>query len=601
MSDHNFQINLRGIIDLLSNHLYSTPHTFLRELLQNAVDAIAARCRLKGKFEPAIGLELIEGKGPPTLVFEDNGIGLTEDEIHRFIATIGESSKHLADGERDTDFIGQFGIGLLSCFVVADEVTMISRSARGKDAPAFEWKGRADGTYSVRKSDAGFEPGTRVFIRARDVVSDLFAPDVLIERVKHYGGLLPVPIHVVRGGNRSLLNDEGAPWRASYDSHRSEHQAIMGFGESALETRFLDWIPLKSKAGGIDGVAYVLPYAASLAARQKHRVYLKNMLLTESADNLLPEWAFFVRCVVNATKLRPTASRESFYEDEALEQTREELGECLRAYIMELRNGDRAQLERLIAVHHRSFKALAADDDDFFRIIADLLPFETSHGSMSLGDIRKQERVLRYAPTVDQFRQISSIAAAQGYCVVNGGYAYDTDLLERVPHVFNETEVESVNASELVQEFEDLTTEEHDAVFAFLRAADAALRPFQCRTDIRKFMPEELPALYSLSAEGQFRRSVELTKEVSNELWSGLMDSVAGAAGAPGLSELTFNFRNPLVQRIAKIKDPMRLHLAAEMLYVQSLLMGHHPLKGRELELLNRGLIGLLELGLDGQ
>lgn len=598
VNQHNFQINLRGIIDLLSNHLYSTPHTFLRELLQNGVDAIAARSRLPGKFSPAIGIELIEGKTAPTLVFEDNGIGLTEEEIHRFIATIGESSKRLARGEEAGDFIGQFGIGLLSCFVVADEITMITRSARVSGAPGYEWRGRSDGTYSVREAQSEFEPGTRVFIRAREDARSLFEHDVLFERVRHYGGLLPVPIHAVRGETRRRLNEESAPWRAGYPSRRAEDEAMLEFGRQAFETRFLDWIPLKSKAGGVDGVAFVLPYAASLAAKQKHRVYLKNMLLTESADNLLPEWAFFVRCVVNATNLRPTASRESFYEDKALSQTQTELGECLRNYLMELKQHDREQLERLIAVHHRSFKSLAVEDDEFFRIIADLLPFETSHGTMALGEIRRNERVLRYARSVDQFRQISSVAAAQGYCVVNGGYAWDTELLERVPEVFGETEVEQVDASELVQSFEDLDSEEHEKAFALLREADAALRPYQCRAEIKKFLPEDLPALYSLSAEGQFRRSVELTKEVSNELWSGLMDSLAGNAGS-GLSELTFNYRNPLVQRLAKLQEPRRLRLAAGVLYVQSLLMGHHPLKGRELELLNKGLIELLELGLE--
>ena len=305
MSEHKFQINLRGIIDLLSNHLYSTPHTFLRELLQNGVDAIAARKTLGKEFSPAISLEVTGSKSTPTLIFEDTGIGLTEEEIHRFIATIGESSKRLASGERGGDFIGQFGIGLLSCFVVADEITMITRSARDGEGAAFEWKGRSDGTYEVRRMDSEFEPGTKVFIRARDDSHELFEADTLFERVQYYGGLLPVPLFAVKGDNRRQLNDAGAPWRREHPNKRAESDALLRYGEKAFETRFLDWIPLKSKAGGIDGVAFVLPYSASLAARQKHRVYLKNMLLTESADNLLPEWAFFVRCVVNATNLRP--------------------------------------------------------------------------------------------------------------------------------------------------------------------------------------------------------------------------------------------------------------------------------------------------------
>ena len=128
MSDeHKFQVDLGGIIDLLSNHLYSGPEVFLRELLQNAVDAITARGLIESGHVGSVQFETIQGKGrlPPTLVVEDNGIGLTSEEIHQFLSTIGRSSKR-ESLDRD-DFIGQFGIGLLSCFVVADEITLITR------------------------------------------------------------------------------------------------------------------------------------------------------------------------------------------------------------------------------------------------------------------------------------------------------------------------------------------------------------------------------------------------------------------------------------------------------------------------------------------
>ena len=91
----------------------------------------------------------------------------------------------------------------------------------------------------------------------------------------------------------------------------------------------------------MDGVAFVLPFSPSLATKRTHRVYLKNMLLSEKAENLVPDWAFFVKCVVNANDLRPTASRESFYEDDKLEAAREALGRCLREYLVNLSKRDR--------------------------------------------------------------------------------------------------------------------------------------------------------------------------------------------------------------------------------------------------------------------
>ena len=114
MEDFRFKVNLGGMIEILSDHLYSSPDVYIRELLQNGVDAINARKNLGNGTEIAgcITLVIEEGK---KLVFTDNGLGLSEAEIHQFLAIIGESSKrNLEDGRIQTDYIGRFGIGLLS-------------------------------------------------------------------------------------------------------------------------------------------------------------------------------------------------------------------------------------------------------------------------------------------------------------------------------------------------------------------------------------------------------------------------------------------------------------------------------------------------------
>ena len=94
-------------------------------------------------------------------------------------------------------------------------------------------------------------------------------------------------------------------------------------------------------------------------------------------------------------------------------------------------------------------------------MIADLLPFETTQGLLSLGEIRAQGEI-RYAPTADQFRQIAGVAAAQGLCVVNGGYVNDTDLLERVADIYPDVTVQAVDTSDDAQGLEELTSAERD-------------------------------------------------------------------------------------------------------------------------------------------
>ena len=137
-SDHRFQVDLSGLIDLLSHHLYSSPSVFIRELLQNGIDAVTARKRVDDTFDGGqITVELIQRDGTaPTLLMQDNGVGLTEDELHQFLATIGQSSKR-GEIERPTDFIGQFGIGLLSGFMVTDEIVIITRSAKPGNHPTL--------------------------------------------------------------------------------------------------------------------------------------------------------------------------------------------------------------------------------------------------------------------------------------------------------------------------------------------------------------------------------------------------------------------------------------------------------------------------------
>jgi len=596
--EHKFQINLRGIIDLLSHHLYSGPEVFVRELLQNATDAIRARQLLDPAHRGDVTIEVHRPKGKsPSLVVRENGVGLTTAEVHTFLSTIGLSSKRAADGDRPTDFIGQFGIGILSCFVVSDSIVVYSKSAKDEAVPPIEWRAKPDGTYTLKELDRDLAPGTEVWLTAKDGCEEQFAPDRVRDLCREYGGLLPFPITVTSGKTSVVVNDGGAPWRREYKSDRERLKALLAFGREAFETEFLDAIPLRSAAGDIDGVAFVLPYAASLAAKRTHRVYLKNMLLAESVDNLLPDWAFFVKAVVNANDLRPTAARESFYEDDNLAAARDALGECLRRYLAGLADADPRKLDKLITLHALAIKALAVQDDDFYRLMIDWLPFETNQGQMTFGDYRKDADVVRYAATVDQFRQMARVAQAHGLTVINAGYTYDAELLNRAEELLD-LPVEAVDPATLTHQFDDLTAAEDDQAAAFLTAADAVLKPFRCDPEVKRYKPVELPALYTTTGEGRFFRSLEQSKEVASPLWGGVLESLSKKGKTPThLSNICFNFDNPLVRRLTTVKDRAVLHRSIQMLYLQSLLLGHHPLSGKEMTLLNDGLLALIEWG----
>lgn len=582
-----FQVHLKGIIELLSHHLYSSPAVFVRELLQNATDAIAARKLSDPGFSGSVHISVNDGE----IVFEDDGIGLREDEIHRFLATIGESSKREAIAERRGDFIGQFGIGLLSCFMVADEILLRTRSR--SDDRTWEWRGRQDGTYDVREADEPLAaPGTRVILIPSAAARAEWTDERIRDVAAHYGAMLPFPVRLTGPSGEVRINPAPMPWRAEGTS-RERRERLIEYGKSLFGQEAVDAIPLRSEAGDIEGVAYILPFTPHFGTRQKHRVYLKGMLLTESAETLLPDWAFFVRCIVNAGALRPTASREGFYEDETLALAREELGTILRQYLHRLAREKPSALQKLIGLHALSMKALALDDDDFFRLVAPWFPFETSVGILKLEEILKLGGPLRYVPSLDGFQQLARVAAAQGLCLVNAAYTHDTPLLERLGQLLPDAEVVEFTAQDLPQTFEELSVDERRRAHHLREMASSALRGHGCDLQIKRFLPADLPALYAADEQAAFIRDLERARDGSDDLFGSMLDGI-GANSPSSSPTLYLNLNNPVIVRLMDLHDPKLLRTLVEMLYVQALLLAHRPLKSGEMALLNRGLKDLI-------
>ncbi|MEO0947864.1 MAG: HSP90 family protein [Cyanobacteria bacterium J06641_5] len=516
----------------------------------------------------------------------------------RFLATIGQSSKRDDLLQSRNDYLGQFGIGLLSCFMVSEEIAVVTRSAKSPATQAIEWRGRSDGTYALRILERPAKVGTQIFLRAKSGCETYFEGDRLLQLARYYGGLLPDPIGVTANGTRQIANATPPPWRQEFDSATERRAALLAHGHQLFGMEFFDCIPLQAGMGGIEGVAYILPQAPSLASKPTHRVYLKNMLLSEQVTDLLPDWAFFVKCVINAEDLRPTASREAFYEDATLAAARGLLGQCLRDYLLELAQRDRPRLEELIALHYLAIKGLAAADDEFYELFIDWLPFETSLGRMTMAECRQQSQ-LYYAPTLDSFRQISQVAAAQSLCAINGGYTYDLALLERLPRIFPDLVVQCIDAATLVQNFTELTREQSEATAEFLRLADTVLQLHQCVAQIRKFAPPELPALYTANDGTNLQRSLQQSREISNPHFAAILDNLSDTLDGEPYAQLCFNLNNPLIAKLVALPEGHLQQLAIQMLYVQALLLGHHPLNAQEMRLLNTGLLGLIELGID--
>jgi molecular chaperone HtpG len=592
-----FQVHLRGLIDLLANHLYSGPEVFLRELLQNAQDAITAREIQEGPFEGRIRVELIHSAGAsPTLVIQDNGIGLTEAEVHRFLATIGDSSKRIEQGDGPGDFIGRFGVGLLSCFMVSEEIVVVTRALNSSST--VTWRGRPDGTYSTATSDQQIDVGTRVYLTCREDRDVFFERRKIAELLKHFGSLLPHCIELLDGDHVTLINETNIPWRVRFASEDSRRESYANFGTKLFEQRFMDIIPLTSRSGEAFGAAYILSHPVGLTAKQEHRIYLKGMFVTDKSESILPTWAVFVRAVIDARDLRPTASRDALYEDETLTQCRDELGNCIQDYLIHLAKHRPDKLAAIIQTHLSAVRAMAAENEECYRTFIRFLPFDTTDGVLTIPEFLKRHDRLLYVPSVEQFRQISQVAIAQGIGVINAGYVHAEALVANYADFDEDVIVEQLDSKQFSRSLEELS-EDQEAVFESLQQiASSTLKPYRCKVEIRAFDPVEIPAMYTLDQEGQFLRSVEQSREVANSLFQDVLGAIAPMKSAANVATVVFNARNELVQRLSKTDRQSLLETAIKSLYVQSLLLSHQPLSSDEMRLLTSSMSDLIRQAL---
>lgn len=598
--NYSFQVDLKGIIRLLSENLYSSGDVFLRELLQNGVDAIEARRGEEPGFAEGrirIRYQQMENR-QARLVFADNGIGLTREEIHTFLSVIGQSSKR---GEmRRGSFIGQFGIGLLSCFLVADEIVVRSRSVH--EEQAYRWLGRSDGTYQVTEEPGGCEagedkPGTEVTLVLKGRMASQYSEERVLGLLKEYGFLIQVPVDFEGAGGVRRVNDSFVPWRQSFCSN----EEILRFGEQMFGEEFFGVVPVSGE--GLKGYAFISQRQTSAAAEGRHKIFLKDMLITEEGKELIPKWAFFTRCILNAENLTPMASREGFVSDHRLARARNEIEKCIFDYFVALSQYDVNKLKQLTMTHNVAIKSLAVENEQIYQLFFPFLTFVTSKGRLTGFQVTEAAKRMPvyYCTELDDYRRACPLVGNGNGVLINAGYIYDTKLLQLLKRYQRGIRVEvfdEASYGELLEEPAPAIKREMEPLMA---KAGRALGTFHCGAVLKQFEPAEVPALYVPGGEGF------LDHALGEGGFSGFLEGFdLGEIGMMGNFEpgygtkLYINGRNPLIRRLAAVEDEELAANMVQVLYVHAMLAGHYTLGEKEKEVLNTGLIRLMEYGLGG-
>ncbi len=324
---HQFGAEVGRLLDLVVHSLYSEREIFLRELVANAADATDRR-RFEALTDPALclpegaGVRVVPDKDARTLTIEDQGIGMTREELAQNLGTIARSGTRAfastLEGASDEkpSLIGQFGVGFYAGFMVADRVEVTSLKAghkAGGDSSAWLWAsdGRGDYTLAPAERDA---PGTTIVLHMKADADEYLEPYRLETAIRKWADHIALPITVARDGKDSPANDGTALWRKpkAEVTEEAANELYRHLGH------YFDtpWATLQWRAeGSLEFYALLFfpgakPFDPVEGDRTSHvRLHVKRMFITDDAK-LLPDWLRFVQGVVDTEDLPLNVSRE---------------------------------------------------------------------------------------------------------------------------------------------------------------------------------------------------------------------------------------------------------------------------------------------------
>ena len=389
-------VNLSGLMSVLSKHLYSTPLVALRELVQNAQDSIVRRRFEEQNWQGPSCIKVIGNPQAKTIHIIDNGAGLTEREIHDYLATVGIGyTRTLREKHDENNLIGMFGLGFLSAFVLAKRVTFTTTSYQTPDQ-SFCYVSENAEHYSVSPV-AARETGAEIRLELNDPFISLASPARLREVLNRYCILLPEPIYVI-GDNQdeNPVNPAPPPWRAQTGAVPHPVQARKKNLEFA--TRFehnfepICTVPVhateSSDALGLlwvqDGGTYGTSDNRNLS------VFLHGMLLDDKARDLLPPWAGFIGGVIESNTLTPTASREDLQRDQQYKAVQCALCEALIDGLADVARSQPEAWRRILLRHNEALLGASLCDDRLFDLMMDSLKIPTSQGDLPVRNIQSK-------------------------------------------------------------------------------------------------------------------------------------------------------------------------------------------------------------------
>ncbi len=501
MAAHQFQTEVSQLLHLIIHSLYSHKEIFLRELISNASDALDKLKYLtltdeaykQIDFSPRIDISFTEGEHP-TLTVSDTGIGMNENELVENLGTIARSGtkafleKLSGDARKDSNLIGQFGVGFYSSFMVAEKVEVITR--RAGEENAYRWTSDGRGEYTIEQ-DARESHGTTVILHLNDNGRE-FANRWRIDGIiKKYSNHIPFPIYLHYEetgwddkGNKKQdkvqktdqVNSASALWKRPkselkdedyYEFYRSiAHDSddpllyIHTHAEGTMDYTTLFYIPKKAPFD-----MYYADYRPGV------KLYVKRVFITDDDKELMPVYLRFLRGVIDSEDLPLNVSREILQQNSILRKIRQASVKKVLSELEKLAESDKEKYIEFWKEFGRPIKEGLYSDHENRETILKLARFKSTkaegYTSLLEYEIRmvpeqkaiyyitgQNEKTLRQSPLLEMYN-------AKGIEVLIMDDELD-DVIIPMAGKYKEFEFKSVNRSDAAEDLKTSSDKEKE-------------------------------------------------------------------------------------------------------------------------------------------
>ena len=497
LSQQPFQTEVSQLLKLIIHSLYSHKEIFLRELISNASDALDKLRYLtltkddykSFTFDPKISLEFQDGENP-TLTITDSGIGMSKKELQDNLGTIARSgtknflSKLSGDAKKDSQLIGQFGVGFYSSFMVADRVEVASKKAGNKEA----WRWISDGETGFEiKKDVKKDNGTSIIIHLNDEGKEFASRWQIESLVKKYSDHIDFPIFLTfpeidyddegKEKSRKLkteqVNDAKAFWtRSKNELKKKDYKEFYKSFSNDLEEPF-EWVHFRAEGNLEFTILFFIPKKASPDIYRADyqsgvKLYVNRVFITDDDKELLPPWLRFVKGVIDSSDLPLNVSREILQQNRIMAKIK---SNSVKKILDKLKTvaGDKDKYAQFFDQYGRLIKEGVYQDFEHKEALTDLLRFKSTKddGLVSLREysdrMREDQKSIYYITGQNQVSLRNSplleMYEKKDMEVLILDDEIDEIIITAVPK-YDEKELKSVNRSGAADDFSDDTDKE---------------------------------------------------------------------------------------------------------------------------------------------